>query len=62
MENNKNKYGLSRKTNVAMASVGSLGLMAAQPFEQTWLVAMAVLIIALTCIITQGITDNRGAE
>ena len=50
----ENKFGLSKKTNVAIASVTALGLMATHPFEQTWFLGSAVLAIALTCIIFQG--------
>ncbi len=59
MEKEANKFGFSRKTNVAIAAMAALGLMAPHPFSQTWVLAIAVLLIALTCIIFQGFIDWR---
>ena len=54
MEENKNKYGLSRKTNVAIAAIGGIIVVKDAP-----LAIGAILIIALVCVCIQGFLDYR---
>ena len=51
---NKNKYGFSRKTNVAIAAIG--GLAAVQ--NSNWAIG-AIVIIALTAISFQAFIDIK---
>ena len=57
MEEQKNNYGLSRKTNVAIASIGGLSVVKDEP-----LAIGAVVLIALVAITYQFIIDKRGQK
>ena len=54
MEPEKNKFGLSRKTNIAIAAIGGISIVKESPIA-IW----AVVLIALVAITYQFILDLR---
>ena len=57
MEDKKNNFGLSRKTNVAIASIGGLSVV-----QNTPLAIGAIVLIALVAITYQFIIDRKRQE
>ena len=58
-ETTKNRYGFSKKTNVALGAFGALGLIANNPAPVTIYIACMITVIAVVHIILQYRLDNR---
>ena len=50
----KNRYGLSRKTNVAIAAIGGITVV-----KDALFAIVAITIIALVCVCIQGYLDYK---
>lgn len=57
MENQQNKFGLSKKTNVAIAAITGVTVVCNAPLKQAMAATAAILIIALYHLFNQSKID-----